>query len=506
MVKTVDVVVAGAGNAGLAAAAATAKKGLSTLLVERHNIPGGCASSFRRGRFEFEPSLHELAGYGPSDNPGDVRQIFNDLGVHVEMLPVKDAFRTIVTGPDGYDLVMPTGIENFVRAMETEVPGSAESTANFFKLAGDAGRALGYLSQGSPDPGLLQKDHINFMKMANLPAGPVLDALNMPKKAQQIMMTYWPYMGTPRSQFSFVLYALMVYRYISMSAYIPKNRSHDMSLALDQAIRDHGGEVWYNTEVSEILVKDGRCYGVRTRDGSEIHSKQVIANFYPDRAFAGMTPRNETPEQEVKRANARTLGMSGYCVYLGLDKSPEELGVKDYSVFINATPDSDEQQKGMYTLDNNDFFIMNCLNIDNPGCSPEGTSILWATQLFAPGVWDRVKPAEYKAVKNRLAAKIISAYESAAGIKISDCVEEISTAAPVTFARYLDTPDGSIYGYHGAGWDAMLPRIMGARNEQWIQGLRFAGGHGTRTMGYSSTYINGYQTAQLAALDIKEGR
>ena len=62
MDKQFDVIVVGAGNGGLTAAANTAKAGLKTLLLEKHNIPGGCATSFRRGRFEFEPSLHELCG------------------------------------------------------------------------------------------------------------------------------------------------------------------------------------------------------------------------------------------------------------------------------------------------------------------------------------------------------------------------------------------------------------------------------------------------------------
>jgi hypothetical protein len=30
--------------------------------VERHNVPGGCGASFRRGRFEFEVGLHQLGG------------------------------------------------------------------------------------------------------------------------------------------------------------------------------------------------------------------------------------------------------------------------------------------------------------------------------------------------------------------------------------------------------------------------------------------------------------
>ena len=82
--KTYDVIVIGAGNGGLAAAATCAKEGLSTLLLERHNIPGGSASSFVRGRFEFEPSLHELCGVGAPDKSGQVEGMFDRLGGDVD--------------------------------------------------------------------------------------------------------------------------------------------------------------------------------------------------------------------------------------------------------------------------------------------------------------------------------------------------------------------------------------------------------------------------------------
>ena len=505
MVKSVDVLVVGAGNAGLSAAATAAKMGLSTLLVERHNLPGGSASSFRRGRFEFEPSLHEMANFGPPENPGDSRELFEWLGLNVKMLPVEHAFRTIVTGPDGYDVTMPIGVENFIGKLAQEVPGSAPSVAAFFQLAADVGRAFGYLAQGPPDPMVLMEQHSNFMKVSNQPVGVVLDELKMPQKAQNILLTYWPYMGTPRSQFAFIMYALITALYVSKGAYIPTDRSHELSLAMDQSIRDNGGEVWYNTEISRLLVKDGVCHGAVTRDGTEIQAKAVIANFFPSRAFGGMVDGAEVPASEVKRANARRIGMSAFCVWMGVSKSPEELGIKDYSVFLADSPDSEVLFEGMHTLDDNNFSIMNCLNIDNPGASPEGTSLLWSTQLFAPGVWDNVRPQDYKALKNRLAQKVIKQYEDATGVIISDCIEEISVGTPLTFARYLNHPQGSIYGYHTANWDSMLPRIMAKDMEQPVKGLYFAGGHGMRTLGYSSTYVNGKQSAQMAAAYLKEG-
>lgn len=79
-----DVIVIGAGNGGLAAAAFTTKNGLKTLIVDKHNIPGGSATSFVRGRFEFETSLHELAAVGTDDNPGQIRKLFDLLGSDVE--------------------------------------------------------------------------------------------------------------------------------------------------------------------------------------------------------------------------------------------------------------------------------------------------------------------------------------------------------------------------------------------------------------------------------------
>ena len=64
-----DIVVVGAGNAGLSAALQSALAGKKTLLIEQHNLPGGCATSFRRGRFEIEPSLPRSAILVPWRTP-----------------------------------------------------------------------------------------------------------------------------------------------------------------------------------------------------------------------------------------------------------------------------------------------------------------------------------------------------------------------------------------------------------------------------------------------------
>ena len=71
MEKQYDAVIIGAGLGGMSAATFLARSGRKVLLLERHHVPGGYASSFRRGRFEFDISLHVLSGIGLRRSGGD---------------------------------------------------------------------------------------------------------------------------------------------------------------------------------------------------------------------------------------------------------------------------------------------------------------------------------------------------------------------------------------------------------------------------------------------------
>ena len=55
--KAYDAVVIGAGNGGLTAAIRILQGGFSCLLLEKHNLPRGFSTTFKRGRLGFEGSL-----------------------------------------------------------------------------------------------------------------------------------------------------------------------------------------------------------------------------------------------------------------------------------------------------------------------------------------------------------------------------------------------------------------------------------------------------------------
>ena len=132
--KKYDAVVIGAGNGGLVAAIRLLQGGAKTLLVEKHNLPGGFATSFRRGRFEFEASLHELNDFGTADNAGDVRVLFDELGVtdKIEWMQIPEAYR-VLSRAEKLDATMPFGVDAFIAKMEQYVPGSRPLDAKVFR-------------------------------------------------------------------------------------------------------------------------------------------------------------------------------------------------------------------------------------------------------------------------------------------------------------------------------------------------------------------------------------
>ncbi len=508
-----DIIVIGAGCGGLSAAVCAAKEGKKVLLLERHNSPGGFASSFVRGRFEFDVSLHELCGFGKEAGLGETRQLFDYMGISdkINWADIPEAYRLITKSKDGseIDASMPFGVENFINAMEAYVPGSKASMEKLFRLAEDIEKSSDYFAANDVSVNLksihsLLKEHGNFIRTAPYSVTKVLDALAVPMKAQEIFTAYWMYLGIDCSRLSFVHYISMVYTYLKYGSVVPMQRSHEMSMALAGALEDNNGHIRYNSHVSKIMFKDGHASGVVLKNGEKLYCRHIICSCSPNTVFGKMMKKADIPTTAVKRSNARKFGAKGACVYLGLNRSPEELGIKDYSIFITDTADSQKQFSLMKSIDTNNAQAAVCLNIANPKCSPKGTTILCLTTLYTDNCWANIEPENYYKEKDLLAARLIANYENATGIVIHNAIEELEVATPVTFARYTNNPQGTIYGYLGEEWDSIIPRIMTEASDCDTKGLRFCGGWGVQLSGMSSAIASGRNAAFATISDIYE--
>ena len=499
-----DVIVVGAGNAGLVAAATTARQGLRTLLLEKHNLPGGCATSFRRGRFEFEPALHELASVGTAEKPDSVYKIFDGLGARVDWRYEHNIFRAVVKGPDGYDVTLRAGVEEFCDSLEQAVPGCRASVHALFDLVKKCQDALAYITKmkGKPNGLTMMLRHGDFMRAASHSVEDVMKALGIPEKARNIINTYWGYLGVPTDELNAMHFLNMLNCYVVDGAAMAHLRSHELSLSLVKAFLDAGGEIWYNSEVTRFLYDDaGRVCGV-VANGRELRAREVISNVIPHNVF-NLSDAGKIPETDLKLANAREFGISVATLYLGMDCTMEELGIQDYTVFVMG----DANPRRQYDNREKDgIYIVNCLNKVVPDSSPAGTCTLFFTiPVFGSDLPADLKPQDYKKYKNGIARKYIEDYEKLMGLSLQEHIEEISVATPVTFARYLGTPEGTIYGYKLSGWDNLLSRISCEKDEYTIPGLSFCGGHFVRGDGFSSAYVTGDMIGRRVAKRIKGG-
>ena len=245
-----DIIVIGAGCGGLTAAVCAAKEGKKVLLLERHNAPGGFTSSFVRGRFEFDVSLHQLCGFSKEAGFGELRRIFDSIGISekISWTDVPDAFRLVTKSSDGtkIDVTMPFGVENFINAMETYVPGSKKSMEKLFNLAEDIEKATTNFSESVGQYNLreirrIMKEHGNFVRTAPYSVNEVLNALGVPQKAQEIFNAYWMYLGVDCDRLSFTHYVSMVHSYLKYGSVVPTFRSHALSMALAGALEDYDG-------------------------------------------------------------------------------------------------------------------------------------------------------------------------------------------------------------------------------------------------------------------------
>ncbi|MBO4383185.1 MAG: NAD(P)/FAD-dependent oxidoreductase [Clostridia bacterium] len=502
-----DVIVVGAGNGGLCAATLCAKAGYKVLLLEKHNLPGGCATSFVRGRFEIEPSLHELCDKATSDKMPSMHQIYSDLGMDAPFLREDHLYRVVCKGPNGYDHRIRAGKQGFIDSMEEACPGCREQMETLFELNDLFDAAQIYMEEcggtTNMNPLVLLTKYGDFVRAAGNSTDALLDCLGLDDKAKSLTNTYWGYLGDPPRDLNAMHFISLLAAYAQEKPSMPYDRSHGMSLAMIKLFQQYGGEVWYNSPVTQFLYdRKGAAVGVMA-NGKEISAKKIISNVIPNNVM-NLSDKRFVKKSMRKLANARKLGMSVTTVYLGLDATAKDLGIQDYSVFVMKDPDANKQ----YDLRKDmGIYIVNCLNTVLPDCSPEGTSMLFFTiPVFDGDFPTDLKPEEYKKYKNDVAEKYIRDYEELMGLDIMSHIEEISIATPVTFARYLSTPNGTIYGYMSQTWDNVVNRTVFKDLENQVENLKFCGGHSLRGDGYPSGFITGQIMANVTIAELKEGK
>ena len=500
-----QVVIIGGALAGLSAALQLQAKGITDILIlEKHNLPGGLATSYVRGETEIEATLHEMMSIGPKEDRLKIGAFFDEMGVDIEWLRVPEAYRFVET-TKGIDITLHAGFETMSSEIDAQYPGWGPKVLEFMKLCNTVYDSMNILSVTPMSKVQMLLKHPEFVKTAGYTAKEVMDTFAFPQDIVDILTPYWIYVGNPMSTLPFTIYAFLMADYFRGGSYVPKKFSHEMSMKLERKAEENGAQIEFCQEVEKILVKDGRVTGVRTARGDEISCDYVISGAYPNRVYTSMIePLSEVPAGAVKMVNGRRLSVCPVSVMMLLEGTPEELGITDYNIFSGNTMDTDEIWKELHTAGPYRYLTSICLNLANPGCTPEGTTQFSITTLpLVDGFLD-LKEEEYFRFKRRLGEQMITEYEKMSGISIRDHIIEIEVSTPVTISHYVGAWKGSIYGYSHSIDDHAVARLQMKEDDHYIEGLEFAGAFAISGNGMGPAVTNGRAAAKGVLEDLEK--
>ncbi|HNY66485.1 MAG TPA: NAD(P)/FAD-dependent oxidoreductase [Deltaproteobacteria bacterium] len=484
-----DVVVIGAGNGGLTSALALAKKGCRVLLLERHNVPGGCATSFVRGRFEFEVALHQLSGLGTQDSPGPLRSLLQRLGVleKVEFVQMDNLFRMVL--PGRLDILLKADREEITRALKDRFPAESAGIDRFFDLLYTFCTQLIFGVYGR-DPELSRAKYPEFFTYAVKDCRTVMDMFFSDPILKMVVGSYWSYLGLPPDRLPFLDYAIMLFSYIELKPFHIKGGSQALSCALLDSFLEAGGHARLSCGASKILVSDGRVQGVLTEDGREIRTGHVVSNASTLTTYLDMMDRDSLPEGAMRSFSSRTVGTSAFTLYIGFDREPQDMGITDATTFIYLSDDYSRMHSLGRTLERPEWALFSCYDAADPEFSPAGCSQAALLTLQYADPWLSLPADCYAERKYAYAEHLLDMMD----LVYPGCrgrIEELEVSTPLTHMRFLGHPGGAIYGFDQYAKDTNL--FISPVSP--IQGLFFAGAW-AGAGGFQPTLVSGQAAAR----------
>ena len=449
-----DAVIIGAGLGGLSCATAFARQGFRPLVLEKHYIPGGYATTFKRRDFVFDVSLHCTTAR-KRDGLHNFIEGFPEI-TEVQFVPHPDCYRAIY--PD-YDIRVPQkNLRGYIDMLLRYFPEEEQGIAGIFEdMAGFAADLDRFSdAEGTIDMSRVPTEFPYLYKCYDKTWGQMLDARINNPKLKSIISAQWGYYGLPPSKLASSYYALPYLEFLERGAYYVRGKSQKISDAFVRFISQRGGTVMLGTRVEKILVKDHAAYGVETADGKTFFGKVIVSNANAYDTFRTMMDDADYLKDYLDRLDQFSVSLSSFQIWLGLKTDlVGELGIHDSEIFCNTGYDIEAGYDACVKADveNGDCLVALYDNIYE-GYSPPGKNIINILTLQGYDHWKRYESdyfkgnkTAYRAEKERMADVLIGKVEETLLPGLSQAIEVKEIGTPLTNVRYTGNYRGAIYGY-----------------------------------------------------------
>ncbi|MBA2952580.1 3-oxosteroid 1-dehydrogenase [Nocardioides sp. MAH-18] len=246
--ESVDVVVVGAGGAGMTAALAAKKRGLETVLIEKSSYFGG--STARSGGGVWIPNNSALKRAGQSDDPELSRTYLDSIVGDVVPKERRDTY--LARGPEALDF-----IHEHTPVRFTWVPQYSD-----YHPEAPGGRAAGRSCEPVPMDARFLGDELKRLhpQYTKAPANLIVTQADFRKISLGLRTLRGP--ATMAKIFLRRLVAMVLGR--KMFA-----MGNAIAIGLRQGLVDADVPVHYDTELTDLVLEEGRVVGVRVRQGDD---------------------------------------------------------------------------------------------------------------------------------------------------------------------------------------------------------------------------------------------
>ena len=471
-----DVIVVGAGLGGLTAGAKLAKEGKKVLVLEQHDRPGGCATTFKRKDFTMEVGLHEMDGLHPRDIK---TKVFTELGIfdRVEFIKVPEFYR-FVNGR--HDIVIPHDPEEAMQTLFAHFPKEEGGIRSYFDHLLNARRVV-VESRGKPDRSV----------------GEFLDEIIGDEDLKLVLLGNLGYYHDDPYSISWLYYLTAQGSYFGGGGgNFVRGGSQKLSNALRDVIEAHGGRVSLHSKVMAIEMKDGLAGAVAyihlkagEKERITVQSKEIIVNAAVPNLASELLP--EASGKSLSEAiKGHRIGASLLTVYFGFNNLLSEIGNKNYSTFIYD--ESVRTQADILPNNHSDFTTRSFTFVDygmvDSGLAPKGKSVGAVCCIDYTKDWEGLGKEAYRKRKDEAVEAIIERCDRLIpGFRQAVAYVEVGTAK--TVKRYTMNPEGAVYGF------AQNPGKSTDYLNALPENVHIASAWGKFGGGFSGAIYSGYMTA-----------